>query len=219
MESTFENLGKYGTIASAIATAAGAIFASKTMMELLEKSFGLRREKEALATGRRQRVRDSAYAGTTIPPSQIARERAITRLDEAKQAMTSKRGSERIARISSNLLTVGQYIIGGVLASSFVQESLSPKSVGLLGILVLIASLVKQQFHPELNAENARKKTSQLQALIRTSEDQLTILDAKIASGQDHSDAMIALLTQITQRLNEIENPEAIESKPQLLGK
>jgi hypothetical protein len=95
-----------------------------------------------------------------------------------------------------------------------VQESLSSKSVGLLGVLVLVSSLLKQQFHPELNAENARKKASQLQALVRTSEDQLTILDAKIASGQDHSDAMIALLTQITQRLNEIENPEAIESKP-----
>jgi len=212
----FEYLNKYGAIASAILTLAGAIFASRSTMAWLEKSLTFRRESEVFATSSRYSVRDNAYAGSTVSPSQVARQRAITRLDEAKQAMTSGRSSERIARISSNLLTVGQYIIGGVLASSFVQESLSPKAVGLLGVLVLIASLVKQQFHPELNAEKAGRKISQLKALIRISEDQLTILDAKIASGQDHSDAMIALLTQITQRLNEIENPETNESMPHL---
>jgi hypothetical protein len=102
-----------------------------------------------------------------------------------------------------------------VLASSFVQASLSSKWVGALGILVLIASLFKQQFHPELNAESSRRKASRTQALIRASEDQLAILDAKIATGQDHTDAMIALMTQITQTLTEIENPEAIETRPQ----
>jgi hypothetical protein len=106
-----------------------------------------------------------------------------------------------------------------VLASSFVQESLKPKWVGVFGVVVLIASLFKQQFHPEINAENARKNASKLQALVRSSEDQLAVLDAKIASGQDHSDAMIALLTQITQRLTEIENPEAIEPNRQILAK
>ena len=109
---------------------------------------------------------------------------------------------------ASGLLTTAQYIFGGVLASSFIQESLTPKWVGGLGVLVLIASLVRQQFHPEINAADAHKKASQLEALIRSSEDQLAILDAKIAAGQDHTDAMIGLMTQITQSLTEIENPE-----------
>jgi len=78
---------------------------------------------------------------------------------------------------------------------------------------VLVASLVKQQFHPELNAENGRKKMFQLRALIRNSEDQLTILDAKIALGEDDSDGMFALLTQITGRLNEIEGSEPASQK------
>jgi hypothetical protein len=165
------------------------------------------------------RTTDAAAPPQKGIASKVARERAVKRLNEAKEAMDDQSGSARISKISDTLLTVGQYVIGGVLASSFVQESLSPKSVGLLGVLVLVASLVKQQFHPELKAEDARKRASKLQGLIRASEDQLTILDAKIASGQDQSDAMIALLSQITQRLTEIENPEAIEQKPALVSK
>jgi hypothetical protein len=121
--------------------------------------------------------------------------------------------------VSSNSLIVAQYIIGGVLATSFVQESLKPKWIGAMGVVVLIASLFRQQFHPEINAQEARAKASRLKALVRASEDQLAILDAKIASGQDHSDAMIALLTQIRERLTEIEDPEAIDSKPSLVRK
>jgi hypothetical protein len=165
------------------------------------------------------RTTDASPAPQKGTSSKVARERAVKRLNEAKEAMDDQSGSARISRISDTLLTVGQYVIGGVLASSFVQESLSPKSVGLLGVLVLVASLVKQQFHPELKAEDARKRASKLQGLIRTSEDQLTILDAKIAGGQDQSDAMISLLTQITQRLTEIENPEAVEPGPPLVSK
>ena len=74
-------------------------------------------------------------------------------------------------------------------------------------MLVLIASLFKQQFHPEINADDARKKALALQSLIRSSEDTLAILDAKSATGQDHSDAMIDLMTLLTQNLTEIENP------------
>jgi hypothetical protein len=141
------------------------------------------------------------------------------RIREAAASREQQLSIQKWSKIAAHLLTIAQYIIGGVLASSFVQESLTPKWVGALGVVVLIASLFKQQFHPEINAEDARRTASKLQALVRSSEDQLAILDAKIATGQDHSDAIIALLTQITQRLTEVENPEAIEPQPQLLAK
>jgi len=144
-------------------------------------------------------------------PTRVARERVVTRLSEASSARRDQYSAYKWSGRASALLTIAQYIFGGVLASSFIQESLTPKWVGGLGVLVLIASLFRQQFHPEINAENARKKASQLQALIREAEDQLSILDAKIAAGQDHSDAMISLLKLLTRRLTEIENPEAVE--------
>jgi hypothetical protein len=142
----------------------------------------------------------------------VARERVLVRLQEAARLRSEQLRAARWSKIAANFLTIAQYVIGGVLASSFVQETLTPKWVGALGVLVLVASLFKQQFHPELNAENARQKALRLQYLIRSSEDQLAILDAKTVSGQDHSDAMITLMTQMTQILTEIENPGTIES-------
>jgi transcriptional regulator with GAF, ATPase, and Fis domain len=164
----------------------------------------------------RQQTQDSAYKRPVQVPSEVARKRAASRIEEAREAMLQQVSAARWSTISGNMLTVGQYVIGGLLASSFIQESLSPKLVGFLGVLVLLASLIKQHFHPEQSAESARKKAAQLKALIRTSEDQLAILEAKTANGQDHTDALIALLVQITQRLTEIEEPEALESRPQL---
>ena len=144
--------------------------------------------------------------------SRVARGRVSTRLKEAANLLKSQRAIESRSNLASNTLTVAQYIIGGLLASSFVQQSLNPKIVGALGILVLIASLFKQHFHPETDAEEARRKGLQLQAFIRTSEDDLAVLDAKIEAGQDHSDALIALMKQMTKRLTEIENPETPKS-------
>ena len=143
-------------------------------------------------------------------PSLVARNRVVTHITEAKSYREGQLGSAKWSKLSSNLLIIGQYIIGGVLASSFIQESLNPKWVGALGVLVLIASLVRQQFHPELNADSSKRKAARTQALIRSSEDQLAILDTKIAGGQDHTAEMIALMTQITEMLSEIENPEAL---------
>lgn len=160
---------------------------------------------------------DSAYKPPA--PSQVAKERAVARIEEAKRALRNEVSSAKWSRISSNSLTVGQYIIGGLLASSFVQEALSRKLVGSLGLLVLLASLIKQHFHPELSAEQATKKAAQLKSLVRVSEDQLAILDARIASGQDHTDAMVSLLMRITERLTEIETPEVVEQRPGLSEK
>lgn len=162
-----------------------------------------------LSTPTSGRTVDARYRLPT--PSQVAKERALVRIEEAKETFRRQTSSAKWSKRSGNFLTVAQYIIGGLLASSFVQESLSPKLVGLLGLLVLLASLIKQHFHPEVSAENAHKKAAQLKALIRVSEDQLAILDAKMAGGQDHTDAMVSLLTKITERLTEIDTPEAVE--------
>jgi len=159
------------------------------------------------------RTRDAAL------PTLITRKLVVVRINEAIKARTEQLGTAKWSKVSSNSLIIAQYIIGGVLASSFIQESLNPKWIGAMGVVVLIASLFRQQFHPEINAQNASTKASKLKALIRNSEDQLAIIDARIASGEDHSDAMIALLTQIRERLSAIEDPEAIESKPAVLNK
>jgi len=210
-------LGSVAAVALSAITSLLARSAGETIIGTLYDLF--RHKQPGFGSPKRLRTRDSAYRPPAPTPSQVAKERALARIEEAKDAFRSQTSSAKWSKVSGNLLTVGQYIIGGLLASSFVQESLSPKLVGSLGLLVLLASLIKQHFHPEVSAENARKKTAQLKALIRTSEDLLSILDAKIASGQDHTDAMISLLMKITNRLTEIETPEVIEQRPELSEK
>ena len=204
------NRGRSGLLASLL---------SRTT-EQLYKTFEIVFARRGGHTRKNSRTFDAAYRPPQVPtPSQVAKERALARIEEAKDTFRRQTSSARWSTISGDFLSVAQYIIGGLLASSFVQESLSPKLVGSLGLLVLLASLIKQHFHPEVSAENACKKAAQLRALIRTSEDQLAILDAKIASGQDHTDAMISLLMKITERLTEIDTPEVIEQRPELADK
>jgi hypothetical protein len=205
----FQNSSSYFTIAATLALALGsaASIGAKLFGELLTR-------KDRVVSRGRSIALDSAPSSVKENAVVVARRQVVVRLNEVRVARDAQEGSARVARISNNALTVAQYVIGGVLASSFVQESLTPKWVGFLGVLVLIASLVKQQFHPELNAEDARKKALRLKALIRISEDELAVIGAKMASGDDHSDAMIALLNRITQQLNEIENPATSDSKP-----
>jgi len=144
----------------------------------------------------------------------VAKRHVKDRLIDVENSRKERLSARRLSHFASTTLTVGQYIVGGVLASSFVQESLTPKSVGAIGVLVLIASLLREHFRPEITAREARNKAFQLLALQRSSKDQLAVLEAKSATGQDHSDAMISLLRQVTQRLSEIEDPEGSQSKP-----
>lgn len=153
------------------------------------------------------RIRDGVLSPHLVARAQVAR-----RLNDARSARTREVSSAKLSRILSGALTFAQVVIGGVLASSFVQESLPPKTVGLFGVLVLIASLVKQQYRPEVDAEQARDKASKLQALIRFSEDELSTLDARSASGQDRTDALIDLTRKISLLLTAIENPESLPS-------
>ncbi len=143
----------------------------------------------------------------------LARSHVRVRLNDAKNARTKAQSTAKISRLLSALLTFAQVVIGGVLASSFIQETLSARAVGMLGVLVLIASLMKQQYRPEVDAEQAREKASKLQALIRLSEDQLATIDARSAKGEDRTDALIELRDRISRGLAEIENPETISSK------
>jgi predicted benzoate:H+ symporter BenE len=54
----------------------------------------------------------------------------LERLAEAKAALVHQESVALTNRWTSRLLTVGQYIIGGLLASSLVQQSLSRELVG-----------------------------------------------------------------------------------------
>jgi MFS family permease len=152
-----------------------------------------------------------------VPAYTIARERVRERINEANEALNGQKSVAWWSSFASVLLSVGQYIVGGLLASSFVQSSLTPTLIGILGLIVLFASICKQHFHPEVNAANAKGKAGKFRDLVRTSEDDLAVLDAKSSKGYDHSDEMIALMKTLTQRMSEIEDGQNVPSKKLIL--
>jgi hypothetical protein len=102
-----------------------------------------------------------------------------TRLDDARDALRRQEFAARWSKWTLNLLTFGQYIVGGVLASSFVQSSLSKDVVGLLGVLVLVSSLIHQRFRPDLQYRSAKERAVFLRLLIRRAEDDVYAIQSR----------------------------------------
>jgi hypothetical protein len=212
MRDFFQFLNNHQEMIAAVTTllATVATVSSKSLAALLtSRELAHQRQSSAILI-------NGKYVGSVkirdgVPSSHsLARAQVVRRLDDAKTARTKERTTASVSRFLAGSLTFAQVVIGGVLASSFVQESLSQKTVGVFGVLVLIASLVKQQYRPEVDAQQAREKVSKLEALIRFSEDEIATLDARSATGQDRTDAFIELTHKLSLLLTAIENPEAL---------
>jgi len=107
---------------------------------------------------------------------------------------------------ADGLLIFGQYIIGGVLASSFIQQSLSANFIGLLGVLVLFSSLVRQKFRSDIKAEAAKAKVKLLKQLIREIEDDLYALK----TNHETAISMFDIRKKVTTKLSDIENTGSV---------
>ena len=94
-----------------------------------------------------------------------------SRLPEARGAL---RRQEQIARWNgrvhfSFLPNTSSVVSWRHLSSS----NLSGHLVGILGVLVLLSSLIRHQYRPDLQAQGARHRAVDLRALIREVEDDL----------------------------------------------
>ena len=130
-----------------------------------------------------------------------------SRLNEVRDELERQDNIAKWNSRADGLLIFGQYIIGGVLASSFVQQSLSGSTIGFLGILVLFSSLVRQRFRSDIRAQNGRRRIRQLRQLIRETEDDLYALK----TNQECAISMYEIRTKVTARLSGIENEEIAE--------
>ncbi len=153
--------------------------------------------------------RGRVFTGTELIATAYAMEaqrdlREEIRLPEVIQTLKDEENRRSLYRYSSASLVVGQFIIGGVLTTSFVRSALSEEIVGLLGLLVLASSLVSQHFRPDLLHKTSAVKAHRLRALKRWAEDELyeasrgTVDDARI----------LAARRKVTAALEEIERSD-----------
>ena len=131
-----------------------------------------------------------------------------SRLPEVRNALSRQESIAKWNGRANTSLTFGQYVVGGVLASSFVQESLTPQVVGFLGVLVLVSSLVHQRYRPDLQASGARQRVMKLRALIREIEDDLFAL----RDGYEDAPSVYEIRQKASAGLSDVEESELLES-------
>ncbi len=106
------------------------------------------------------------------------------RLQEVREALARQQRLASAFRWANTLLTFGQFVIGGVLASSFIQDTLSKQGIGVLGLLVLLSSLVRQHYRPEVQFVGASQRAAWLKSLLRKAEDEISFLVEGIAGAK-----------------------------------
>ncbi len=130
-----------------------------------------------------------------------------SRLNEARELLQRQESSAKWNSRAAGSLVFGQYVVGGVLATSFVQQSLSTQVVGLLGVLVLISSLIHQTYRPDVQSRGARERVMRLRKLIRSVEDILFSVRSEV---KDVS-AIHDVRQMVSRGLTEIEEMELEE--------
>jgi hypothetical protein len=160
----------------------------------------------------------SAVAGfATSLASKMGRERAESeikklasspqkdsRLLDAKAELNRQESTTKWQGFAATSLTFSQYIVGGVLTTSFIQDTLSSQVVGLLGLLVLISSLIHQHFRPDLKSRFAKERIVTLRSLVRSVEDDLFAID----QGMLKPESMHGIRAKVSSTLKEMEKSE-----------
>lgn len=126
------------------------------------------------------------------------------RIHEAARLAFKQEAFAKWVAFGANALTVAQYIVGGLLVSSFLQSVLTRNIVGFLGLIVLACKLINQHFHPEQLSWEARQRAVRLRQAIRQAEDEL----CAIKEGKDAEKELIAIRQKISSAINEAEAAE-----------
>lgn len=130
------------------------------------------------------------------------REHLKTRISEVTTSIKKYGREATIHKWSNNSLVFGQYVVGIALTSSFLQETLTPTWIGILGLIVLITTATHQRYRPDLKKRNSIAKVALLRSTIRKVEDELAITSEPPVNN---------IIKRLTSTLNKIEIEEAEE--------
>lgn len=191
-------VGTIATFLGGVAASGLVDFFSKLLRETARETFPVRRTTHDSAPQKQPGLEELGLELRSTPRWNRAKAQVLTRIGEARALRLAQERAARRARWATNSLVFGQYVIGGAMATSFLQRSLSPNVIGIFGVLVVVASLLKQHYHPETNAQSAWQKASQLSVLVRQSEDRLVVIET---TGDGHTDDP-ALVLELLERIS-----------------
>ena len=125
-------------------------------------------------------------------------------IQQVEEARSRQEKLERQFRWQGGALNFTQYIVGAVLATAFIQEQLSSSTVGFLGVLVLISSLISQRLQPEILQRGARYRVSRLSSLMRDARNDLAFYKAGV-SGVPTIDELARTLSEGLKDVDRLE--------------
>lgn len=194
-------------VTAALVAALAIILAG--FVSLLSVSLEHRRKSKALpvrAGKRSAPVQIANVAGIEMVEEEISidsvDDHLSRRLNEARDSLVQLRWQVRLNGLVNGFLVFGQYVIGGILTTSFVQETLDKQAVGALGVLVLLATLLHQSYRPDIKARAAGAKSRYLRWLMRKAEND------RIRFGSEKS---LDIAEAVTQGLNKVDLEEEWE--------
>jgi hypothetical protein len=153
-------------------------------------------EKEILKTN------NAVQDNETLSLEQRKRGHLKTRMNEVTFSVQRYNREATVQRWSNNFLVFGQYVVGVALTSSFLQQSLTPTWIGILGLIVLLTTVIHQRFRPDAKKKIAEAKVVLLQTTIRNAQDELALNDTPPVE---------KIIKRITRTLNRVEIEESDE--------
>ena len=149
-----------------------------------------------------------SFRGKVSPlPNVHAELPQMARVSEIKEALGRQEWIARSMGFTNGLLLFGQVVIGGILASAFVQDQMTKPITGLLGLLVLMSSLIHQQVRPDIKQRGSRRRVVQLRELLRETEDGIFDLRRNVPLAKP----IEAIRRTVTTQLSRIERGEVEE--------
>jgi hypothetical protein len=137
-----------------------------------------------------------------------AEQALLYRIADAKKNLRSYAFNQTSYRWSNFLLTFGQYVVGGILATSLIYESLPREIIGSLGVLVMVASFIRNRERPDIKIHLIKEKSAiRLRGAIREAEDNLSM--ARFSP--DSPEQLLKAMKELTFALNAIETEELYE--------
>jgi hypothetical protein len=165
----------------------------------------------AVASALTSRLQLDRTRPNAVDDSEVSDSERDVRLNEARDVLQRQETIVRWYCRAAALLTFSQYIVGAILATSFVQESLPREIVGFLGVLVLGSSLVHHRYRPDIQSRDARQRAAQLRTVIRTAEDALF----EIGKGKQGAPSLIKIRKMVSVGLTKIEAIELNDLEPE----
>lgn len=154
----------------------------------------------------------SGYAKSraNAPPRKLAEsnddetEDAV-RLPELREREREATWALRVYSFAANVATFGQLVIGGLLASQFVQQEMGRTWIGLMGAITLASTILQRHYQFGARAAAASSDAFELKRLIRQLEDDLMALPK---DGEERRRALLVLRRKGSEQLNNVDRPD-----------